>query len=264
MGQSYAFSRAYGARRLEKGACLGAGGGWPRRGGGAPPCFFLWGRINDNLEAVARLLYDYWFVQFDFPDVEGRPYRTSGGEMVWNEGLKREIPKGWSACTLGDILTIKNGRDHKLFKDGLYPVYGSGGEMRRITNYLYSGESVLMPRKGSLNNVMYVNEAFWTVDTMFYSEMKFKHYAKYVFFSIRDIDFKRWDSGTGVPSMTSSTQYSIKIVKPQSEILEMYDELISPLYGQKKQIINQNRELTTLRSKLLPLLMNGQATIKAD
>ena len=218
-------------------------------------------RINDNLEAMARQLYDYWFVQFDFPNEEGKPYKSSGGAMVWNEKLKRELPKGWDFCFLENLLTIKNGRDHKHLADGIYPVYGSGGEMRKASEYLYDGESVLMPRKGSLNNIMYVNEAFWTVDTMFYSEIKQSNCAKYIYYTIKDIDFTRWDSGTGVPSMTSSTLYSIKLVKPQSEILKKFDEVISPLFEHMKQISEQNSVLTKQRDELIPLLMNGQASI---
>ena len=218
-------------------------------------------QINDNLEAMAKQLYDYWFVQFDFPNEEGKPYKSSGGVMVWNEKLKREIPQGWDFCFLENLLTIKNGRDHKHLADGIYPVYGSGGEMRKASEYLYDGESVLMPRKGSLNNILYVNEAFWTVDTMFYSEMKQSNCAKYIYYTIKDIDFTRWDSGTGVPSMTSSTLYSIKLVKPQSEILKKFDEVISPLFEHMKQISEQNSVLTKQRDELLPLLMNGQATV---
>ena len=218
-------------------------------------------QINDNLEAMAKQLYDYWFVQFDFPNEEGKPYKSSGGAMVWNEKLKRELPKGWDFCFLENLLTIKNGRDHKHLADGIYPVYGSGGEMRKASEYLYDGESVLMPRKGSLNNIMYVNEAFWTVDTMFYSEIKQSNCAKYIYYTIKDIDFTRWDSGTGVPSMTSSTLYSIKLVKPQSEILKKFDEVISPLFEHMKQISEQNSVLTKQRDELIPLLMNGQASI---
>lgn len=217
--------------------------------------------INDNLEAMAKQLYDYWFVQFDFPNEDGKPYKSSGGVMVWNEKLKREIPQGWDFCFLENLLTIKNGRDHKHLADGIYPVYGSGGEMRKVSEYLYDGESVLMPRKGSLNNIMYVNEAFWTVDTMFYSEMKQSNCAKYIYYTIKDIDFTRWDSGTGVPSMTSSTLYSIKLVKPQSEILKKFDEVISPLFEHMKHISEQNSFLTKQRDELLPLLMNGQASV---
>jgi len=218
-------------------------------------------QINDNLEAMAKQLYDYWFVQFDFPNEEGKPYKSSGGAMVWNEKLKREIPQGWDFCFLENLLTIKNGRDHKHLADGIYPVYGSSGEMRKASEYLYDGESVLMPRKGSLNNIMYVNEAFWTVDTMFYSEMKQSNCAKYIYYTIKDIDFTRWDSGTGVPSMTSSTLYSIKLVKPQSEILKKFDEVISPLFEHMKQISEQDSVLTKQRDELIPLLMNGQASI---
>ena len=221
-------------------------------------------QINDNLEAMAKQLYDYWFVQFDFPNEEGKPYKSSGGVMVWNEKLKREIPQGWDFCFLEDLLTIRNGRDHKHLADGIYPVYGSGGEMRKVSEYLYDGESVLMPRKGSLNNIMYVNEAFWTVDTMFYSEMKLSNCAKYIYYTLKDIDFTRWNSGTGVPSMTSSTLYSIKLVKPQNETLKKFDEMISPLFEHMKQISEQNVVLTKQRDELLPLLMNGQASVNSD
>ena len=192
--------------------------------------------INQNLEAMAKQLYDYWFVQFDFPNEEGKPYKSSGGKMVWNEKLKREIPDGWNNCTLEYFLTIKNGRDHKHLAEGLYPVYGSGGEMRRVNENLYRGESVLMPRKGTLNNIMYIDEAFWTVDTMFYSEMKIPHCAKYIFFAIKDIDFTRWDSGTGVPSMTASTLYNLLMIKPIKDLLKKFDMTITPIFYKMKQI----------------------------
>ena len=218
--------------------------------------------INQNLEAMAKLLYDYWFVQFDFPNEEGKPYKSSGGKMVWNEKIKREIPIGWDNCTLKDFLTIKNGRDHKYLSEGLYPVYGSGGEMRRVNEYLYKGESVLMPRKGTLNNIMYVDESFWTVDTMFYSEMKVLHCAKYIFFAIKDIDFTRWDSGTGVPSMTASTLYNLPMIKPNIDLLKRFDKAITPIFYKMKQIRVEYEVLTKQRDELLPLLMNGQITIE--
>ena len=220
--------------------------------------------INQNLEAMAKQLYDYWFVQFDFPNEEGKPYKSSGGKMVWNEKLKREIPDGWNNCTLEYFLTIKNGRDHKHLAEGLYPVYGSGGEMRRVNENLYRGESVLMPRKGTLNNIMYVDEAFWTVDTMFYSEMKIPHCAKYIFFAIKDIDFTRWDSGTGVPSMTASTLYNLLMIKPIKDLLKKFDMTITPIFYKVKQIRVESEELAKQRDELLPLLMNGQVSVNSD
>ena len=184
--------------------------------------------------------------------------------MVWNEKLKREIPEGWDNCTLEYFLTIKNGRDHKHLAEGLYPVYGSGGEMRRVKESLYRGESVLMPRKGTLNNIMYIDEAFWTVDTMFYSEMKIPHCAKYIFFAIKDIDFTRWDSGTGVPSMTASTLYNLTMIKPNKDLLKRFDKTIAPIFYKMKQIKVECEELIKQRNELLPLLMNDQVSVNSD
>ena len=221
-------------------------------------------QINQNLEAMAKQLYDYWFVQFDFPNEEGKPYKSSGGKMIWNEKLKREIPNGWNNCTLQEFLTIKNGRDHKHLATGSHPIYGSGGEMRRVNEYLFSGESVLMPRKGTLNNIMYVNESFWTVDTMFYSEMKIVHSAKYVFFAIKDIDFTKWNSGTGLPSMTASTLYNISMIKPSDDLLKRFNDVLIPVFYKIKQTKDECEKLIRQRDELLPLLMNGQVSVNSD
>lgn len=217
--------------------------------------------INRNLEAMARQLYDYWFVQFDFPDENGRPYKSSGGKMVWNEKLKREIPEGWNAALMKDFLVIGNGKDHKYLETGIYPVYGSGGLMRYVNDFLFSGESVLLPRKGSLSNFMYVNESFWTVDTMFYTKEKLKGAAKYIYYSMRYVDITRYDSGTGVPSMTSISYYAMPFVKPTNDIIKLFDEILSPWIAQIKRNEIQIKNLTKQRVELLPLLMNGQVYV---
>ncbi|WP_280120410.1 restriction endonuclease subunit S [Sangeribacter muris] len=217
--------------------------------------------LNRNLEAMARQLYDYWFVQFDFPDENGRPYKSSGGNMVWNEKLKRAIPEKWGAALMKDFLVIGNGRDHKDLKTGIYPVYGSGGLMRYVNDFLFSGESVLLPRKGSLSNFMYVNESFWTVDTMFYTKEKLKGAAKFIFYSLRYVDITRYDSGTGVPSMTSISYYAMPFIKPTNDIIKLFDENISPWLVQIKRNEAEIKVLTIQRDELLPLLMNGQVSV---
>ena len=217
--------------------------------------------INRNLEAMARQLYDYWFVQFDFPDENGRPYKSSGGKMVWNEKLKRKIPEGWYAALMKDFLVIGNGKNHKDLETGIYPVYGSGGLMRYVNDFLFSGESVLLPRKGSLSNFMYVNEPFWTVDTMFYTKEKLKGAAKYIYYSMRYVDITRYDSGTGVPSMTSISYYAMPFVKPTNDIVKLFDEILSPWIAQIKRNEVQIKNLTKQRDKLLPMLMNGQGSV---
>ena len=210
---------------------------------------------------MARQLYDYWFVQFDFPDENGKPYKSSGSKMVWNEKLKREIPEGWNAALMKDFLVIGNGKDHKDLETGIYPVYGSGGLMRYVNDFLFSGESVLLPRKGSLSNFMYVNESFWTVDTMFYTKEKLKGAAKYIYYSMRYVDITRYDSGTGVPSMTSISYYAMPFVKPTNDIIKLFDEILSPWIAQIKHNEVQIKNLTKQRGELLPLLMNGQVSV---
>ena len=219
-------------------------------------------QINQELEVMAKTLYDYWFVQFDFPDQNGKPYKSSGGKMVYNPELKREIPEGWGVEKLKYFLTIKNGKDHKHLQDGKFAVYGSGGIMRTVADYLYSGESILFPRKGTLNNVMYVNEEFWTVDTMFYSEVNKNNSALYVFYSVKDIDFNKLNTGTGVPSMTSSILYDLNIIVPEENILEKFNTIVKQNYETIKLNNIQNQELNQLRDWLLPMLMNGQVKVE--
>lgn len=211
---------------------------------------------------MAQALYDYWFVQFDFPDENGKPYKSSGGKMVWSKKLKRQIPAGWFEATVEDYIKIGNGKDHKKVGYGEIPCYGSGGYMFGVAEAIYKGESVLLPRKGSLNNVMLVDEAFWTVDTMFYSIPKMRGAAKYVYYGIQAYDLASMNLGTGVPSMTSTRLYSLKLIGVPSLILEKFDSMISPLLCKARKLKEENQKLAKQRDFLLPLLMNGQVTVK--
>lgn len=219
-------------------------------------------KINNELESMAKTIYDYWFLQFEFPNEDGKPYKSSGGKMVWNEELKREIPAGWKQGTFFDLIEIGNGKDHKGLHNGKVPVYGSGGVMRFVDKAIYDGESVLIPRKGTLNNIIYVNGAFWTVDTMFYSKMKMEHTAIFTYYSVRLYDFEKLNTGTGVPSMTSSIIYNLKTAIPTKQILKDFDLAVQSFYKQIQANRKENEELASLRDFLLPLLMNGQVSFK--
>ncbi|MDE6054328.1 MAG: restriction endonuclease subunit S, partial [Lachnospiraceae bacterium] len=109
------------------------------------------------LEEATQRLYKEWFVDLRFPGYEDCK-------------IVNGVPVGWNTRKVTDFLEIKYGKDHKELEDGDIPVYGSGGIMRKVKSVLYSGESVLIPRKGSLNNIMYVTGVFWTIDTMFFSK----------------------------------------------------------------------------------------------
>lgn len=205
---------------------------------------------NRVLEQAAKTIYDYTFLQ------------CAGHQTTYNKTLNRNIPVGWEVKKLGDLLTIKNGKDHKHLKEGSFAVYGSGGLMRKVDSFLYDGESVLIPRKGTLNNVMYVDEKFWTVDTMFYTVMNKPYYGKYIYYSVKDIDFMARNSGTGVPSMTSGYLNTISIILPDTQTLENFNNQVTPLFKKVQLNAKQIEALTTQRNTLLPLLMTGQVEVK--
>ena len=116
---------------------------------------------------------------------------------------------------LSELLQIKNGRDYKHLSKGPYPVFGSGGLMQYVDDYLYDKPSILLPRKGSLTNIQYADTPFWTVDTLYYTEVdNSKVDAYYLYYYLKLLDLSNLDSGTGVPSMTFDSYYNIKVSLP--------------------------------------------------
>ena len=207
-------------------------------------------KINADLEEMAQAIFKNWFVDFE-------PFKY--GKFVDSElGM---IPEGWKVGCLGDLITIKYGKDHKKLDDGTFPVYGSGGFMRFVNSWLYNGESVLIPRKGTLDNIMYVCEKFWTVDTMFFSVPKMDYVMKYVYNYIKRFDFSKMNEGTSVPSNTAARLNKMPILIPTHEILEMYDETLCPIYNKRKMKDKESRTLSLLRDTLLPRLMSGELEV---
>lgn len=207
-------------------------------------------KINADLEEMAQAIFKNWFVDFE-------PFKD--GKFVDSElGM---IPEGWKVGSLGDLITIKYGKDHKKLEDGTFSVYGSGGFMRFVNSWLYNGESVLIPRKGTLDNIMYVCEKFWTVDTMFFSVPKMDYVMKYVYNYIKRFDFSKMNEGTSVPSNTAARLNKMPILIPTHEILEMYDETLCPIYNKRKMKDKESRTLSLLRDTLLPRLMSGEIEI---
>ncbi|KAB6149667.1 restriction endonuclease subunit S [Bacteroides xylanisolvens] len=208
-------------------------------------------RINDNLEQQAQALFKSWFVDFE-------PFK--GEKFV--ESQLGMIPKGWKVGTLSDLLDIRYGKDHKKLNDGNIPVYGSGGIMRLADGILYNGESVLIPRKGTLNNVLYVNWPFWTVDTMFYSIEKVPNVAKYCHLLLSKLDLASMNSGSAVPSMTTDILNKIQVIVANQDVFSSFNECISSLYLKAKINLDENKRLSETRDLLLPKLMSGRLIIK--
>lgn len=207
-------------------------------------------RINENLEQQAQALFKSWFVDFE-------PFKD--GKFVDSE-LGR-IPEGWKVGNLEELVEVKYGKDHKKLASGDIPVYGSGGIMRYADKSLYDKESVLIPRKGSLNNVMYVNHPFWTVDTMFYTCMKIEGIAKFIYLLISPKDLLSMNSGSAVPSMTVDILNKIVITIPTTTILQKFESIVKPIFIMMESCSTENKKLAQLRDTLLPRLMSGELAI---
>ena len=247
-------------------------------------------QINDNLEAMAKQLYDYWFVQFDFPNEEGKPYKSSGGAMVWNEKLKREIPQGWSDCVLGDYIgRITNGLNpRKNF------VLGSGNNyyvtirslvgttidwnncdrcddeaLSKINSrsQLQIGD-IIFSAIGTIGRTYYILEepTNWNI-----SETSFTLRAKenvpndffYGMLRSNEIQIKadKAAMGSTLRCLVMDSLCSLQYIKIPSYMMKLFAAKVSPLYRQIHRNNKEIAELTKQRDELLPLLMNGQASV---
>lgn len=201
------------------------------------------------LKEAAQRLYKEWFVDLHFPGHE-------------NTKIVDGVPEGWRRGLLKELISVNYGKDQKKVPDdGNIPVYGSGGLMRKCNKSLFSGEAVLIPRKGSLNNIMYVDETFWTVDTMFYATMKQPHTAVFVYFFVKAFDMYSMNIGAAVPSMTTKILDAMDVVIPDKETLEKFDKYAKVYFNKIKTLQGQNEQLKTARDLLLPKLMSGEVEV---
>lgn len=192
-------------------------------------------KINENLQQQAQAIYCDMFITNASPS--------------------------WQIGHLSDLITVRYGKDHKKLADGVYPVYGSGGIMRYVEKPLYDKESVLIPRKGTLNNVMYVNEPFWSVDTMFFTEMKLSNVAKYVFHFVKSKDLASLNAGSAVPSMTTDILNAMELSIPDADTFYKFESIVAPMYRTMQQNTQESNKLAELRNSLLPRLMSGEIDV---
>ena len=245
-------------------------------------------QINQNLEAMAKQLYDYWFVQFDFPNEEGKPYKSSGGKMVWNEKLKREIPEGWNISLIKDIATTYSGGTPKSTNIEYYDngeiAWINSGELNspiitKTTNYitkcglenssakLYPSNSILVAMYGATAGKVSLltfeacsNQAVCgvipTIENMLY----------YVYFHISSLysHFITLSTGSARDNISQDTIKNILLPIPTRNILKLFDEKIGSIYQTIVNNYQQIDSLTKQRDELLPLLMNGQVSVNSD
>lgn len=238
-------------------------------------------QINQELEAMAKTLYDYWFVQFDFPDQNGKPYKSSGGKMVYNPELKREIPEGWGVDSLWNIANFYNGLAMQKYRpdtneDDYLPVikiremmngFTKDTEKARLdipTEAVVESGDILFSWSATLEIVIWgkergaLNQHIFKVTSDTYPKsfiyFELKSYLK-VFKSIAEL------RKTTMGHITQDHLKQAKIVLPQIEIISKLDAKLQPIMLKQQILENQNQELTQLRDWLLPMLMNGQVKV---
>ena len=236
--------------------------------------------INDNLEAMAKQLYDYWFVQFDFPNEEGKPYKSSGGEMVYNERLKREIPKGWEILHLADCLSCKTERVDKseIQKTDFYtPIEVIPRKQMSLNETVPIEEAVSGICRYKKGNILLSNRRVYfhkvciapfdglTRDTVIVLEPIRKELLAYYYetvFSEKFIAYATKHSyGSEQPVLSWSAAQKFEILKPTNQLDYKFSTVVDNII---ETVLNNHKEigqLNKLRDELLPLLMNGQLTI---
>ena len=243
--------------------------------------------LNDNLAELAKTIYDYWFVQFDFPDENGKPYKSSGGKMVYNEVLKREIPEGWEVKKLGDVAQFKNGINYEKTSSGSEKVkiinvrnISSSTifinqtdldeiflENDRSTNFLVNDKMILITRSGvpGATRLVSVLEAK-TVYSGFIiaSEVNDLIFKNLIFYYLKNIEevLKNQSAGTIMKNISQSVLTEMRISLPPQNVLLKFNTIIHSLFEQMKNVQKQIQHLQSLRDWLLPMLMNGQISVE--
>ncbi|MFH0785050.1 MAG: restriction endonuclease subunit S [Pseudomonadota bacterium] len=245
-------------------------------------------RINVELEAMAKILYDYWFVQFDFPDKDGKPYKSSGGRMVFNPTLKREIPVGWDDGTLDDIGQIiggstpstkkpdnfttkgtpwitpndlSNNLGHKFIARGAQDVTEAG--IKDASLKKHPAGTVLLSSRAPIGYMAIAREEL-TTNQGFKSFIPNNGYSTtFIYFTIKNSlkTIAQYASGSTFQEISGSVLKTVRVCLPSSDIVELITKTVAPIFKRQDFLEQENQQLTQLRDWLLPMLMNGQVTV---
>ncbi|MBU4486157.1 MAG: restriction endonuclease subunit S [Candidatus Delongbacteria bacterium] len=222
-------------------------------------------KMNKNLEEMAQTIFKQWFVNFEFPDENGNPYKSSGGKMIQSE--LGEIPVGWSVGRLYDLIELNYGKALKenLRNGNEYPVYGSSGVVGFHNEYLVNAPGIIIGRKGTLGKVLYSYDNFWAIDTTYYIKSKTEK-SNYLFeyFMLKSIDFKEFNSDSAVPGLNRNVAHAHNCVIPAKGEILKFNSAFQNIFKKIKSNIDEIESLTRTRDQLLPKLMNGEINLEVE
>ena len=223
-------------------------------------------QINDNLAELAKIIYDYWFVQFDFPDENGKPYKTSGGKMVYNDILKREIPEGWEVKKLGEIAELyqpKTISEKEMLTNGKYLVYGANGIVGRYDQYNHTEPMVTITCRGNTcGNINFTEPFSWITGNAMVVKSKNNYSIDYLYNLLSISNIKKVISGSAQPQITRTNLETLLCIAPNDRVIKLYDSYTNKYFEQRLNNLKQIQHLQSLRDWLLPMLMNGQVSVE--
>ncbi|WP_040281031.1 restriction endonuclease subunit S [Psychroserpens damuponensis] len=209
--------------------------------------------LNQKLEETAQALYKHWFVDFEFPNAEGKPYKSSGGEMVYNEELDLEIPLGWEIGVIGDMFTFQRGHDlpSRLRIKGKYPIFASTGIAEYHNKFKFDKPTIITGRSGSLGELFYYDKPCWPLNTSLYIKKFKKATPFYSLYFLRTINLKELGAGSAVPTLNRNDIHEISKEIPNEDILEFFENKIASIQSFKVLNSNINSKLEVLLNLLL-------------
>ena len=244
-------------------------------------------QINDNLEAMAKQLYDYWFVQFDFPNEEGKPYKSSGGAMVWNEKLKREIPSCFEVVNMGKLCDFRNGINYSKDETGNdYQIVNvrnisssrillDGEDFDVITvptskaeNYVLKPDDIIIARSGCPGSTRLLLSSANTLFCGFIiccspNDSSMRNYLVYCLKQLEGTNATT-SGGSILQNVSQDTLKGLHVIVPKKQIIDKFNKTIELIFARMLNCLKESKALTKQRDELLPLLMNGQASVNSD
>ena len=224
-------------------------------------------QLIKKLEETAQAIYREWFVEFEFPDKKGKPYKSNGGEMVWCEELGKNIPKWWKKCILKDISNCHDFKRRPLSEEerndfkGFYPYYGAMGIVDYVLEYLFDGEYLLFSEDGvnvitekGYPSVFLINEKFWVNNHAHILEGKDGYSTRLLYCMLKEVNVSDLVTGAAQPKINQENMNSISLVKPELDISFNFNKIIHPMFNTIQIKSKENLKLSELKELLLSKL----------
>jgi len=220
-------------------------------------------QMNSTLEQIAQTLFKHWFIDFEFPDENGNPYKSSGGRMEDSE--LGEIPEGWNVKKVDEILELAYGKALKedVRIPGSIPVYGSNGQVGWHNEKLVDGPGIVVGRKGNPGTVTWVHAHFYPIDTTFYVVPKGPVKSLYyLLYALKKQDLPSLAADSAVPGLNRNMVYMNKMIVPETDVLDLFNIYLNNIYQKIQMNEEQSRVLGSIRDYLLPKLMSGKIRVE--